>query len=64
MNRRDEVEVCVDLERFGEPAGLARKDAARIVEEIREAVGTWREEASALGLSRWEQTEMAAAFED
>ena len=51
------LEACNDY-------GLPRKDGARIVDEVRAAVGLWREEAEALGISRWKQAEMAAAFEE
>ncbi len=51
------LEACSDY-------GLSHKDAARIVDEVREAVGFWRKEAEALGIPRWNQEEMAAAFEE
>ncbi len=56
-------DVAIALEACGD-YGLPPKDAARIVDEVREAVGFWRAEAAALGISRWQQEEMAAAFEE
>ncbi|MCP4663828.1 MAG: HipA domain-containing protein [bacterium] len=56
-------DVSIALEACGD-YGLPQKDAARIVGEVREAVGRWREEAEALGISRWKQEGMAAAFEE
>ena len=56
-------DVSIALEACGD-YGLSHKDAARIVEEVREAVGLWRKEAEALGIPRWQQEEMAAAFEE
>ena len=50
------IEACGDY-------GLKRKDAARIVGEVREAANHWRDEAEALGIPRWEQEGMAEAFE-
>ncbi len=49
-------EACSDY-------GLPREDAARIVDEVRAAVASWRTEAEALGISKRKQAEMAAAFE-
>jgi len=63
----NEMETCCDVSIAVEAAGgygLPRKDAARIVDEVRKAVGLWRQEAEALGISRWKQEEMAAAFEE
>ncbi len=51
------MEACDDY-------GLTRKTAARIVDEVREAVGCWREEAKDHGIPRWEREAMAAAFEE
>lgn len=56
-------DVSIALEAFGD-YGLVQKDAVRIVNEVRKAVGLWRKEAQALGISRREQEEMAAAFEE
>ncbi|MCP5065247.1 MAG: HipA domain-containing protein, partial [bacterium] len=56
-------DVSIALEACGD-YGLPRKDATRIVDEVRKAVGLWRQEAEALGISRWKQEEMAAAFEE
>ncbi len=56
-------DVSIALEACGD-YGLPRKNAMRIVEEVREAVGLWRKEAEALGISRWNQEEIAAAFEE
>lgn len=56
-------DVSIALEACGD-YGLPRKDATQIVDEVREAVGLWREEAEMLGISRWKQEVMAAAFEE
>jgi len=56
-------DVSIALEACGD-YGLPRRDASRIVDEVREVVGAWRDEAGTLGIPRWEQEEMAAAFED
>ncbi len=56
-------DVSIALEACSE-YGLPHQDAARIVGEVREAVGLWRKEAEALGIPRWKQEEMAAAFEE
>ncbi len=63
----DEVETRCDLSvalAVCGDYGLPRKDAERIVDEVRQAVGLWRAEAEALGIPRWEQEGMAAAFEE
>ena len=52
----DVVLATAGLYRLGDAA------AKRLVEEVRGVVATWREEAVRLGLSRAEQTRMAAAF--
>ncbi len=50
------LEACSDY-------GLSRKDAVRIVDQVRAVVALWRTEAEALGISKWKQAEMVAAFE-
>ncbi len=55
-------DVAIALEACGD-YGLSRKDAERVSVEVGEAVGLWRQEAKALGISRWQQEEMATAFE-
>lgn len=55
-------DVAIAVEAAGD-YGLTREDAARIVDEVSEAVWFWRKEAEALGISRRELEEMAAAFE-
>lgn len=42
--------------------GLSARDADRVLNEVRAAVASWREEATALQLPRSEQALMAAAF--
>lgn len=42
--------------------GVARNDAERIVEQVRDAVSAWRHEAAALNIPKHEQELMAAAF--
>ena len=44
--------------------GLTQHEATQIADEVRKAVRSWRPEAKALGISKWEQEEMAAAFEE
>ena len=56
-------DVAIALEACGD-YGLLQTDAERIVSEVREAVGLWRAEAKALGISSWQQEEMAAAFDE
>ncbi len=54
-------DVGIALEASGD-YGLGRKDAGRFVQEVREAVSTWRREASALKIPKQEQDLMAPAF--
>ncbi len=55
-------DVAIALEACGD-YGLAKTEAETILDEVRGSVGRWRTEATALGISRWQQEEMAAAFE-
>ncbi len=55
-------DVAIALEACGD-YGLSRDAAVRIAGEVREAVGRWRSEAEALGISRSQQEEMAGSFE-
>ncbi len=54
-------DVSIALEACGD-YGLSKDDAVRILGEVREALGSWRTEAEALGISRWQQEEMAVSF--
>lgn len=56
-------DVSIALEACGD-YGLRRDDATRIVDQVREAVGSWQSEAEALGIPRWQQEEMAPALEE
>ena len=56
-------DVSIALEACGD-YGMPPKGASLIVDEVREAVGRWRQEAKAVGLSRREREKMEAAFEE
>ncbi len=61
----DEVNATCDVEvalKAAPDYGLAITQAADIVREVREAVATWREEATKLGISREEQERLRGAF--
>ncbi len=55
-------DVAIALEACGD-YGLSRDAAARIVGQVREAVGRWRAVAEALGISKLQQEEMVGSFE-
>ncbi len=55
-------DLAIALEACGD-YGLSKDDAMGIVGEVRKAVGRWRAEAEALGISRSQQEEMAGSFE-
>jgi serine/threonine-protein kinase HipA len=56
-------DVGIALE-ASEDYGVARNDAGRIVEEVRDAASGWRREAAVLKIPKAEQELMAAAFTD
>ena len=43
--------------------GLTRRDAERILREVRVAVAQWRSQAASLGIPRSEQELMVSAFD-
>ena len=49
---------------FDFPIRLRRHTTGAVMQEVRAAVGAWREQANALGIARSEQEIMAAAFEE
>lgn len=55
-----DVSIAMDV---AEDYGVTPSEADRILKEIRAAVGPWRRQASALGISKSAQDAMAAAFE-
>ena len=63
----NEVETACDVSIAMDAAkdyGVSPSEADRILKEVRAAVGRWRRQASALGLSKSAQDSMAAAFEE
>lgn len=61
----DEVNATCDVDvalKAAADYGLSATHAADIVKEIREAVATWREEATKLNISREEQERLRGAF--
>jgi serine/threonine-protein kinase HipA len=62
----DGMSALPDLETVIETAGFYRLDhaqASRVIEEVKDAVSTWRQEASALDLSRPEIQRMENVFQ-
>lgn len=63
----NEVETACDVRVALEACreyGLSRSEAEGILADVRSAVGTWRREATDLGIPRGEQERMAEAFPD
>lgn len=61
----DEVNAACDVDialRAASSYEQSAKQAARIVNEVRTAIGNWRQEATSIGIPRGEQNRMQAAF--
>lgn len=61
----DEADTTLNIEvarAAGSLYGLKKDRIAATIQEVRDAVSTWRDEASALGISRREQELMSGAF--